>query len=158
MMYGIIEKPTIAHYDNLFARGAGLSDINIYKPPTSIQRGGSLIGFLGRIIKSSMPFIRSIIMPEIPNFVSNIISDVNSGENIKSSLKKQSIRSAKNIGSRIINRGGGGKRRNIKKKRSQSKSRKVIKKKKNNKRTKKKPAKKTNNCRSKNDIFSSFRI
>ena len=89
-------------------RGGGLSDINIYKSTRLYQRGGGIFSFLGRIIRGSIPILRNLLLPEVPNFFSNVRHDVNSGININESLKKQGIKSMKNVSEKAYNKLRGG--------------------------------------------------
>ena len=102
--------PTVTDFDAVFAdavraRGGSLNDIHIY----SRKRGGSLFGVLARVLKQSVPFLRSVILPEFGGFVKNVTEDVSNNIPFKSSLKQNLTSSAKNIGKRIV-RGGGARR------------------------------------------------
>ena len=105
--------PTVADFDAVFAdvghaRGGSYNDIHIY----SRKRGGSLFGVLGRVLKSSIPFLRSVILPEFGGFVKNVTDDVSNNLPIKSSLKRNLMNSAKNVGKRVV-RGGGRSRASV---------------------------------------------
>ena len=45
-------------------RGGGLNNVRIYQ-----KCGGSLFGILGGLFKRVIPFLRSILLPEVGNFV-----------------------------------------------------------------------------------------
>ena len=107
--------PTVTDFDAVFAdavraRGGSLNDIHIY----SRKRGGSLFGVLACVLKQSVPFLRSVILPEFGGVVKNVTEDVSNNIPFKSSLKQNLTSSAKNIGKRIVRGGGargGGRRR-----------------------------------------------
>lgn len=106
-MRGVYIPPSVSDYDSLFARkGGSLNDIHVYQ---SQQRGGSLLGLIGRIASMSLPFIKRYLLPEIPGFVSNVVGDVNSGKGFKHSFRSQGINSIKNVGRRVVHRGAGSK-------------------------------------------------
>lgn len=128
-MRGVYLEPQPHDYDVLFSQrgggvGGSLAHINTYRP--QIQRGGSIFGVLGRVIKRTIPFLKNIFFPEIPNFVNNVSSDLQTGMRFKDSVKRQGIRSAKNVGRRILKKARGGR----KTKRSNRKTKKTTKKKK----------------------------
>ena len=54
-------------------------------------------------------FLRSIILPEVGNFVKNGTHDISQKIHLRESLKKNVLSSARNIGLRIVR--GGGKRK-----------------------------------------------
>jgi len=115
-MYSPYTPPSERDFDQLFTppvRGGGMSDINIYRAPRMYQRGGSLFSFLGRIIRGTIPILKNFLLPEIPNLISNVRGDVNSGVNITQSMKKHGRGLVKNVSRNVYNklRGGG----NIKK-------------------------------------------
>ena len=106
--------PLPHHFDDVFAlqsirdiKGGGLNDIRIYQ-----KRGGSLFGILGGLFKRAIPFLKSILLPEIGNFVRNVTHDISQKVPSRESLKTNLLSSAKNIGSRIVR--GGGKRKIVK--------------------------------------------
>ena len=115
--------PSSAHFDEVFTspllRGGGIHDIKIYKPNYH-SRGGSLFGILGGLIRKSLPFIKSIIAPEFGNFMKNVVEDVDNNVPLKSSVRKNIIKSSRNVGKRII-RGGGGSKKQIKRKKINNK-------------------------------------
>ena len=148
-MRGSYHTPTVEEFEYLFApanRGGSLRDIKIYKTPVAYQKGGSLFSFLGKLVRGSIPFLKSIILPEVGNFVSNVASNVNADNNIRQCLKKEGLKSLSNVGKRIINRGGG-----IRKKSSKSK-------KKNTKKKKRVCRKKSNKEVKYNDVFSKYNL
>ena len=104
-------QPSVHHYDVLFSNRAGsLSDIRVY------SRGGSLLSFMGRFARYALPFIKSIILPEVGNLTKNVMDDVAQGRNIKKAMKERGIESAVNVGKRVARRARGGavkKRRKI---------------------------------------------
>ena len=142
--------PTTSQFDVVFSshpvsvRGGGLSDINVLKPEY-YHRGGSLFGILGSIVKKTIPFLSNYILPEAKNFARNVASDMDQKLPFKKTIRKNLIKSAKNVGKRVMY--GGGKKTN-----KQKKSRN------NNKKYKKKKVvrkRKSNKCHIKpNDIFS----
>ena len=80
---------------------------------------------LGKVLKSSIPFLRNYILPEVGGFVKNMTSDVTNNVPIRNSVRRNLISSAQNIGKRIV-RGAGrvtkSKRVKKRKKKSQKKS------------------------------------
>ena len=158
--------PTVSDFDGVFAdvgnsRAGSLNDIHIYNRR---RRGGSLFGVLGSVLKHSLPFLRSVILPELGGFVKNLTDDVSNNVPIKSSLKRNMMQSAKNVGKRIARgggegaRGGARRRRRVRgQKRSAVRKRKksvgVTKRKKS--KIKRKKGKKCHSKMRKNDIFDS---
>ena len=136
----------VAFRDN-FTRGntgGGLDDIRVYK-----RRGGSFLGFLGRALKTAIPFIKNLIVPEIRGFTNNVLDDVSQNVPLRDTMKRNFKTSVKNIGTRVMR--GGGKRRktSVKRKKLVRKSRKKVKNK-----TKRK-TKRKNHCKVKSsDIFT----
>ena len=142
--------PLTHHFDDVFAlqssrdiRGGGLSDIRIYQ-----KRGGSLFGILGGLFKRAIPFLRSILLPEVGNFVKNVTHDISQKIPSRESLKNNLLSSARNIGSRIVR--GGGKRKTKSKQKRKNNKKGVIKKNK-----KKKKKNKTHCGVKRKDVFSS---
>ena len=138
-------SPSTSQFDSLFSpsssfiKGGSLQDIVTYKPNHYNQRGGSIFGTIGKIVRSTIPFLKSIILPEFGQFTHNVTSDIADGIPIRKSLKKHGIDSLKNVGRTVIKkaRGGGGARN------------------KNKVTKRKKRKKKKKMCvRMKNDIFS----
>ena len=96
--------------ENTFkARGAGVSDINVYIPRHN--RGGSLFQMLANLARSAAPFLMRTIMPEGVNFAKNVVRDISSGQNLRRTLKKRGIESLKEVGKKIVR---GGARRKLK--------------------------------------------
>ena len=145
--------PSASQFDAIFAqnaqRGGSLDDIQIYR-----RRGGSLFGVLGNIFKRSLPFLRSIILPEFGGFVKSVAEDVSQNMPVKKSMKRNFISSAKNVGRRVV-RGGS----RVKKAKRLVKRKKSVKRKKgkSKKRTKKTRTRKKKRCshKTRGDIFSS---
>lgn len=124
-----------------FGRGGGLNDIRIYQ-----KRGGSLFGILGGMFKRAIPFLKSIILPEIGNLVKNITHDISHNIPARQSFKNNVVTSVKNVGSRIVR---GGRRNSKSKKKVKSVKKKIVKKKRKKKIIRK-------NCGMKGkDIFTS---
>jgi hypothetical protein len=133
-MRGVYIPPAIEHFDTIFnsSRGGGINDIRVYNQP--LQRGGSLFGVLGKIARYTIPFLKSIILPEIPSFVSNVSGDVRRGMRIRESLKNNSIRAAKNMGVRVLTKARGGtaiRKKHLKKKGANKKTSKPVKRRRN---------------------------
>lgn len=127
--------PTVEDFDLLFSnRGSGLSDIRVYH-----NRGGSLLSVVGRFARYALPFLKSIIVPEVGNFAKNVADDIGQGRSIKRVLKKRGIESVLNVGKRVVKKARGGRVR-----KNKSVTKKQI--------TKKKNVRK--NCVKKNDIFN----
>ena len=103
---------SVDDYNNFFTRLGKSSSIKIYNPPNRLQRGGSLFGLLGRAIRYSIPFIKELILPQIPSLYNNVRHDINEGQAVRSSLRKRALQSVKNIGAKVLNRGGGIRKRN----------------------------------------------
>ena len=138
--FDIIFRPTNVSYS-----GGGLNDIKVFKP---YYRGGSLFGILGSIVRRSIPFLKNFIFPEAGNFARNMANDMHGNIPLRTNIKKNLIRSAKNIGKNILH---GGRRM---KRTLSGKSKKDRKRNKNNKLSQKDYKKKRCNSKAK-DIFSS---
>jgi len=148
-MYSPYISPSQNDFDNIFSppmRGGGMSDINIYRSPRAFQRGGGLFSFLGRIIRGSIPILRNLLLPEIPRLISNVRDDVNSGINLRESIKNQGVKSIKNISKKTYDklRGAGRKKKTVKRNKSRKKNVRKVK-------TKNKKA-----IKKSKDIFSSY--
>ena len=103
--------PSSHHFDEAFGvsfRGGGVSDIKIHRNIYN-QRGGSLFGILGRSIKRAIPFVKSLILPELGNFTKNVMDDISQNVSPKQSIKSNFKKSVKNVGKKIIRGGGDGK-------------------------------------------------
>ena len=103
--------PSSHHFDEAFGvnfRGGSLSDIKIHRNINN-QRGGNLFGILGRSIKRAIPFIKSLILPELGNFTKNVMEDISQNIPPKQSIKSNLKKSVKNVGKKILRGGGGGK-------------------------------------------------
>ena len=131
-------SPSVRDFDTLFSnRAGGLSDIRVYH-----HRGGSLLSVVGRFARYALPFIKSIVLPEVGNFAKNVSDDVSQGRNFRRALKQRGVESVVNVGKRVMRKARGGKKKNILKKQSTSKKKST---------TKKKTLKQ---CVRKNDIFN----
>jgi len=145
--------PNVSDFNNLFesgervGRGAGISDISTYSRPEFLyQRGGSFLGGLGRIVQRTIPFLKSIIVPEVGNFARNMTADYGHGIPLRQSLKKNGMTSVKNIGTALARKARGGKYKRLKPVKNKKQG--VKKKKKNN-----------SSCISvNNDIFSRSKL
>jgi hypothetical protein len=123
----VLYRPLTANqFDVLHQRGGGLSDIRTYK--FYHKRGGSLIGFLSNIARRSIPFLKQLLLPEIGDFAKNVTHDIASGEDMRSSLKRQGKQSLRNIIKKA--RGGRGKGKHVNKKTQVKRKRKTGKKRK----------------------------
>ena len=107
--------PLANHFHDVFAlqpsrdiRGKGLNNIRIYQ-----KRGGSLFGILCELFKRVIPFLRSILLPEVGNFVRNVTHDISQRVPSRESVITNFLSFARNIGSRIVR---GGEKRKIKSK------------------------------------------
>lgn len=107
-------------YEN-FTKGGKLSDIRFYKP-SHFSRGGSFLGIMAKILKTSIPFIKSYILPEASNLVQNIVEDVGNEIPVKQSVKKNLIHSMKNIRKKVVRGGNISKKSKNVKKRGKNKS------------------------------------
>ena len=120
--------PTASHFDVVFTpyqnagRGGSLRDIKVLKP-YYYQRGGSLFGILGSIIKRSIPFLKNFILPEAGNFAMNLAKDINENVPVKTSIKQNLVDSVKNIGKKVM-RGGKKQKKGRKTKSSKKRARK----------------------------------
>jgi len=100
--------PDTSQFDVLFqlnndsVRGAGIKDIITYSPQSHYQKGGSLLGVLSRVFQRTIPFFKNLIIPEIGNFTKNVADEYSTGVPLRHSLKRQGIKSVKNIGRKII--------------------------------------------------------
>ena len=114
--------PTTSHFDVVFipyqnaGRGGSLRDIKVLKP-YYYQRGGSLFGILGSIIKRSIPFLKNYILPEAGNFAMNLVKDINENVPVKASVKQNLVNSVKNVGKKVMRGGKKNQKRRGKKKR-----------------------------------------
>ena len=128
-------SPSVQDFDILFSnKGGGLQDIRVYH-----NRGGSLLSVVGRFARYALPFIKSIIIPEVGNFAKNVADDIGQGRSMKRVLKERGVESAINMGKRVARKARGG---------AKKKKKKV---------TKKQIPKKKNmqkKCVRKNDIFN----
>lgn len=108
--------PGVLDFDRIFSpqnlRGGGLSDINVVKPYYYHNRGGSLFGILGNIIRRTIPFLTSYVLPEAGNFARNMADDYGRIP-LKKNVKRNLIKSMKNIGKRVMT-GGSKVKKNIK--------------------------------------------
>ena len=86
-------------------QGGGINDIRVY------SRGGSFLGMMGRFARSSIPFLKRILLPEIGSFVHNIANDISIDTPPRESVKRNIKKSIQNIGSRVMNSKGGGRRK-----------------------------------------------
>jgi len=112
-MRGLYVAPTQTQFDSLFSnRGGGLDDIRTYDPH---QRGGSLFGIIGKLVRGAIPFLKNIFLPEIPDLVTGVTEDMNSGVRFKDSLKKRGIKTAINVGNRMVRKARGGRKKKPKK-------------------------------------------
>lgn len=96
--------------------GGGVNDIHVYRPV-----GGSLFGVLGRLVQRAIPFLKSIILPEVGSFTNNVLNDLSRNAPVRESLRNNLKSSVKNIGKRVV---GGAK---TKKRKSFSKKKKSLK-------------------------------
>ena len=115
--------PSVDLYDEAFkdlfsqsSKGGSIDDIRVYKKPV----GGNLFGILAKVLQTSLPFVKRLVMPEVRGFANNFMNDMQQNVPIRQSLKKNLKTSAKNIGKRIL-RGGARKKRKISSKRKKSK-------------------------------------
>ena len=98
---------------NLNINGGRIQDINYFKPKY-YSRGGSFFSILSSLARTALPFLRNYILPEAGNFTTNLINDSNNNIPLKTNVKKNLMKSVRNIGKRIVR--GGGKRKSIKRK------------------------------------------
>ena len=103
----------------IYSRGGSIHDIRTY------QRGGSLLGALSGVVGRALPFLRSLILPEIGNFAKNVASDIGNNIPIKQTLRRNAISSGKTIARKII---GGAKRLKSRKNKTQTKVKSIRKK------------------------------
>ena len=124
----VYNNPSISQFDSFFSpentqeiKGGSLRDINFFKPKY-YNRGGSFFSILSTLARKALPFLRNFVLPEAGQLTSNLIQDVNSNIPFKRSVKKNLLKSVKNIGKRVIR--GGGKNRVAKKNKCLGKHRK----------------------------------
>ena len=111
--------PGVSHFDDVFKshhwgglqRGGGLKDIKTLKSHNYHMRAGLLFGILGNVFRRTIPFLTNYVLPEAGNFARNLLSDIGNVP-MKKNVKRNLIKSAKNIGKRVMNRGGGVARKN----------------------------------------------
>ena len=100
-------------FDTIFfngaTRGGGLSDISYYRP----VRGAGIFGVFGRLLRKAIPIIKSLIVPELPTFAKNFSDDYAKNNSLHTSLKRNLVRSGKNIGKRVLG-GSRKKKKNVK--------------------------------------------
>ena len=140
-------EPSVREYDRVFQNspnisGGGLSDIRVFS-----QKGGSFLGVISSIMRRAIPFLRSMVLPEMGNMARNVAHDYGSrGTPLNQTLRENALSTGKNIARKILGgaRKGKKKGKNAKKSLSQTKKR---------KKTTKTRAK--TRCRPKGDIFES---
>ena len=66
-------------------RGGGIKDISVFKSSLPYIKGS---GWLGRI---ALPLFKKYIAPNLLELGSNVLSDINSGSKLKSSLNSGSV-------------------------------------------------------------------
>ena len=88
-------------------RGGGISNIKFFKPNYHDKRGGSFLGILSNIVSRAIPFIKRVIFPEAGAFAKNVMQDI-SNENVplKKTLRKNIVKSIRNVGEKIIHGAG----------------------------------------------------
>ena len=100
--------PGAVHFDRVFTphnvTGGALSDINVLKPHYYHNRGGSLFGILGNIVRRSIPFLTNYVLPEAGNFARNIAGDYGNIP-LRKNVKRNLMKSVKNIGKKIMSGG-----------------------------------------------------
>ena len=111
--------PSERDFDNFFVyhnnkiKGSGLEDIAIFTPNRLHSRGGGLFSLVGRVLRGTIPFLKNLIFPEIPNFVNNVVGDMQRGDiPVKNSLRRHGINSLKNVGTRLVKGGRKQKKKN----------------------------------------------
>ena len=66
----------LTHYsDDVFALQSS-RNIRLYNIRICQQRGESLFGIIGGLFKSAIPFLRSILLPEVGNFMKKETHDI----------------------------------------------------------------------------------
>ena len=112
----IYHIPTEQEFERVFdtvkyqARGGGHADIRTFQNPIHYQRGSGAFSVIGSLLRSTLPFIRRMILPAVGEMFHNVTKDVSEGSSFRKSVKKQGINTLKQTGHRIL-RGGGGRRR-----------------------------------------------
>ena len=84
-------------------------DISVFRPDQTYIRGS---GWFTRI---ALPYFRKHIVPNLIEFGSNVLGDINSGQSAKTSAKRRGLESLKKTTKKIMS--GGVKRKKFKKKR-----------------------------------------
>jgi len=67
-----------------------------------VQRGGGLGGVLGLVKKYLLPVVKSYVLPEVKHAVLKTVSDVSSGENFKTSVKRNATKLLKRAGTNFV--------------------------------------------------------
>ena len=103
-------EPSILDYDKVFdvklyIKGGSLDQIRVFR-----QQGGSILGALSGLVSRALPFLRSVILPEIGSLVKNVTSDYGNNVSLKQTLRKNSLNSGKNIARKLM---GGSKKKRI---------------------------------------------
>ena len=108
MMRTSYVAPSAVQFDSLFSRGqfrgGALSDIKVFKPDYHHNRGGSLFGIIGNIFRKTIPFLTNYVLPEAGNFARNISEDYHNVP-LRRNVKRNLIKSMKNIGKKIMTGG-----------------------------------------------------
>ena len=107
--------------------GGALADINLYHKrhfphllQTNYHTGAGIFSFLKGLAKSSIPFLRRLILPEAVNFTHGIIDTKLQNKKLdKQTLKNLAAKSIKNIAAKTLSGGRRRKRRSRTKKKRQ---------------------------------------
>lgn len=104
--------------ENLHLKGSGVNDLQYFKAPVFHQHGSGVFTVLGNIVKGAIPFIRRLILPAVGEVIRDTSYDVSRGENFKQSLKRNTVKGIKTLGTKIAR---GGKVRKTRKKNKKKK-------------------------------------
>ena len=81
-------------------RGGSIGDISVFKASSPYIKGS---GWFGRI---ALPLFKRVIAPNLLELGANVLSDVNSGSKLKSSLKRRGVDSLKKTAKQILTGSG----------------------------------------------------
>ena len=91
-------------------RGGALSNIRVFEAPYHVK-GSGLLSVLRGIGRKALPFLMQHVAPSATRMVKDVISDLQEGKNIKSSLRSRGVSALKDVGRSVINKQGGRRRR-----------------------------------------------
>ena len=93
------------HREKGIIHGYGNRSINIFRVHRDKIHGGGLFSFLAAAGKRALPFLKRHILPSAQKMGKKVLTDIISGQNIKSSIRSRSKQSLQDIGSSILTEG-----------------------------------------------------